>query len=113
MGLLPPLKEWALVMMQENFPPPENLCIFVVQNHYTIIMVPISVRVPSELAERLNFLSQKTGRAKNFYIREALEDHIEDLEDFFLGVEALRSSEEVYSFEEAKKILLEGGSLED
>ena len=42
-------------------------------------------RIPADLSERLETLATKTNRSKSFYLREALEEHIDDLEDFYLA----------------------------
>ena len=48
-----------------------------------------AVRLPDELYERLTALAARTGRTATFYIREALEEHIEELEDLYLAEEVL------------------------
>ncbi|MBJ2356253.1 ribbon-helix-helix protein, CopG family [Sphaerochaeta sp. S2] len=45
----------------------------------------ISVRLPKELVDRLNNLAEQTGRTKTYYIQEALEDKICDLEMIYLA----------------------------
>lgn len=50
----------------------------------------LSIRVPEEIDRRLAELARRTGRSRTFYIREAILDHLEDLEDTYLGEEALR-----------------------
>jgi RHH-type transcriptional regulator, rel operon repressor / antitoxin RelB len=50
----------------------------------------LSIRVSEDVEERLAELARRTGRSKTFYIREAVLDHLEDLEDTYLGEEALR-----------------------
>ena len=68
-----------------------------------------SIRLPLPLEERLNFLAQATGRTKSFYIREALEKCIEDMEDIYLSQQVLEriraGQEKTYTLEEAAKIL--------
>lgn len=76
-------------------------------------MTPISVRIPHDIDQKLTKLSKQTGRPKNFYIREAIEDHIEDIEDYFLGMKTLRAAKRVYTSDEAKSILFGDGVLED
>lgn len=44
----------------------------------------LSIRVESELGERLNKLSQETHRTKSFYVKQALINYIDDLEDIYL-----------------------------
>jgi RHH-type rel operon transcriptional repressor/antitoxin RelB len=46
---------------------------------------PFSVRLSDELDARLERLARLTGRSKSFYVKHALEDQIEDLEDLFLA----------------------------
>ncbi|MEO8741393.1 MAG: TraY domain-containing protein [Casimicrobiaceae bacterium] len=49
-----------------------------------------SIRLPDELEARLEKLALKTGRTKTFYIREAIEEHIADLEDFYVSERRMR-----------------------
>lgn len=51
-----------------------------------------SVRLPDDLDKRLTALAQRTGRTKAFYIREAIEQQIKDLEDYY---DAVRISRQV------------------
>lgn len=57
----------------------------------------ITVRLPDELQQRLDHLAMETGRAKSFYIKQALEAYLEDLEDLLLAnatLERVRSGKE-------------------
>lgn len=45
----------------------------------------LAVRLPSDLETRLDALAKATGRTKSFYVREAVAEHIEDLEDLYLA----------------------------
>lgn len=47
-----------------------------------------SVRLPEATEKRLNDLAAKTGRTKAYYIREAIETYIEDLENAYLAEKA-------------------------
>jgi RHH-type rel operon transcriptional repressor/antitoxin RelB len=71
--------------------------------------MPISIRLPDDIDKRLDFLARQTGRTKAFYIREALTEKIDDLEDYYLGadvVERIRKGEEVtYSSAQVRKDL--------
>jgi len=40
----------------------------------------LSVRLPEELKRRLDDLGSRTGRPATFYVREAIESYIDDLE---------------------------------
>ena len=50
-----------------------------------------SIRLPDELDARLERLASKTGRTKSFYIKVAIEEHIADLEDFYLPERRMRT----------------------
>jgi RHH-type rel operon transcriptional repressor/antitoxin RelB len=48
-----------------------------------------SIRLPHEIEERLETLSAKTGRRKSFYVKEAILDHLDDIEDTYLAEKRL------------------------
>ncbi|MCD8138737.1 MAG: TraY domain-containing protein [Planctomycetaceae bacterium] len=55
------------------------------------------IRLPKEIAKRYEDLARHTGRTKAFYMRQAIENHIEDLEDAYVGavvMERIRRGEE-------------------
>lgn len=45
----------------------------------------LAIRLSEELESRLEALAKRTGRTKTFYAREAIEQHLEDLEDLYLA----------------------------
>lgn len=47
--------------------------------------MPTSIRLPHEAEQRLAALAERTGRTKAFYIREAILQHLEELEDAYLA----------------------------
>lgn len=51
--------------------------------------MPTSVRLRPETEARLDALAAKTGRTKAFYLRQIVEDGIDDLEDYYLATEIL------------------------
>jgi RHH-type transcriptional regulator, rel operon repressor / antitoxin RelB len=51
----------------------------------------IAVRISEDLETRLDRLAKLTGRTKTFYVREAIEDHLEDLEDAYLAASVLEN----------------------
>lgn len=65
----------------------------------------LAIRLQPELEERLALLAKKTGRTKTFYAREAIEQHLGDLEDYYLAADAIREPGRTYSPEEAKREL--------
>ena len=42
-----------------------------------------------ETEQRLRFLAAQTGRSKAYYLRELIENGIEDLEDYYLAADVL------------------------
>ncbi len=44
-----------------------------------------SVQLSDDLSKRLNFLAKSTERTKSYFIREALEKSLEDIEDAYLA----------------------------
>ena len=49
----------------------------------------LAIRLPPEVEKRLEALAQATGRTKTFYAREAILEHLDDLEDFYLAEQRL------------------------
>ena len=45
----------------------------------------ISIRLPEEVESRLSQLASLTGRSKTYYIREAIVEHLDDMEDLYLA----------------------------
>ena len=57
----------------------------------------IAVRLPKDLEARLDRLAKKTGRTKTYYVREAISEHLEEIEDVYLArqvLERARAGEE-------------------
>lgn len=48
-----------------------------------------SIRLPDEIGERLEKLAVQTGRSKSFYVKEAILDHLDDIEDIYLAEKRL------------------------
>jgi RHH-type rel operon transcriptional repressor/antitoxin RelB len=48
-----------------------------------------SIRLPDEIEKRLKNLSVKTGRRKSFYVKEAILEHLDDIEDIYLAEKRL------------------------
>ena len=65
----------------------------------------ITVRLPKELEEKLNQLAIEEERPKSYFVRKALEEYLADYEDYCSVVEILKSNPEIYTNEEATKIL--------
>ena len=64
----------------------------------------IALRLSDELDARLSDLAEKTHRSKSYYVREALECYIEDLEDYYLAMHVLENPGKIYTLEEVEKM---------
>ena len=65
----------------------------------------IAVRIEKELEDRLTELARKTGRTKSYYIREALNQFLEEREDYLLGLAVLEQNEEYLPISKVRKEL--------
>ncbi|WP_311951014.1 type II toxin-antitoxin system RelB family antitoxin [Halomonas piscis] len=67
------------------------------------------IRLPSDLEARLEALAKATGRTKADYAREAILEHLEDLEDVYLAEQTLahlrRGEETTYSLDDVEREL--------
>jgi RHH-type transcriptional regulator, rel operon repressor / antitoxin RelB len=49
----------------------------------------LAIRLPEKIEKRLDRLAKRTGRTKTYYAREAILQHLEDLEDVYYAEKAL------------------------
>ena len=67
--------------------------------------MPTTVRLSRETEQRLSALAARTGRSKAYYLRELIEQGLEDMEDYYLAAEVMerirRGEEQVLTSEEA------------
>ena len=57
----------------------------------------LAIRLPDAIEKRLEKLARRTGRTKTFYVREAILQHLEELEDIYLAersLDRIRTGEE-------------------
>ena len=45
----------------------------------------LALRLPADVEAQLDRLAKRTGRTKSFYAKEAILEHIDDLEDLYLA----------------------------
>ena len=50
----------------------------------------LAIRLPPDVESRLAALARKTGRTKTHYAREAIVEHLHDLEDFYLAEQRMK-----------------------
>jgi len=65
----------------------------------------LAIRLDTKIEKRLDRLAKMTGRTKTYYAREAILEHLEDLEDTYLAVQRLEHPSKTYSSEEVKREL--------
>jgi RHH-type rel operon transcriptional repressor/antitoxin RelB len=65
----------------------------------------LALRLNPEIEERLSRLARKTGRTKSYYAREAILEHLGDLEDAYLAEQRLKRPVRTYSAKEVKREL--------
>lgn len=68
-----------------------------------------SIRLAPEIERRLDDLASHTGRTKAYYLREIIEQGIEDMEDYYLAADVLervrKGQEQVHSAADVRKDL--------
>ena len=74
--------------------------------YYTRIFTPMTtVRLDESTEKRLTRLAKATGRTKSYYLRKALLEHLQDMEDYYMGMKVLETPGRIYTAEEAKREL--------
>jgi RHH-type transcriptional regulator, rel operon repressor / antitoxin RelB len=68
-------------------------------------MSTLCIRLPDEIDKRLDSLSTKTGRTKTYYVREAIIDHLEEMEDTYIALRRLEKPGKTYSLDEVEQEL--------
>lgn len=53
----------------------------------------LGIRLDPKTEHRLEQLCQKTGHTKSYYARKALNEFLDDREDYLLGIAALEKEE--------------------
>ena len=65
----------------------------------------LAVRLSKNLENRLSIIAQKTGRTKTYYVTKALEEFLEDREDYLLALQRLEENNPRIGLEQARKLL--------
>ena len=63
----------------------------------------ISVRLGSEIEKRLANLARITGRTKTYYIKEAVLEKLEDLEDLYIAEKRVENPGRVWTMEDVER----------
>jgi len=65
----------------------------------------LAIRLPKDIEDRLDKLAKQTGRSKTFYAREAIVEHLDDLEDIYLATERLKDPAKRWTQDELEQDL--------
>lgn len=76
--------------------------------NYTCIsfeVILLAIRLPEDIENRLKALAAKTGRTKTFYAKEAILQHLDDMEDKYLTVARIEDPGKHFSLNEMEQDL--------
>lgn len=65
----------------------------------------LAVRLPDILEERLNQLSTETHRSKSFYVKQAIQDYLDEHEEHLLVLSRLEKKNPRLTLEEIERQL--------
>lgn len=65
----------------------------------------LAVRLPDDVEQRIEALARQTGRTKSFYVREALVEYLDDLEDYYLAEARQKKSKPGIPLEDVEREL--------
>jgi len=65
----------------------------------------LAIRLPESIETRLGRLAQETGLTKTALVREAILEHIDDLEDYFLAEARARKNRKAISLDDVESEL--------
>jgi len=65
----------------------------------------LAVRLPEDIESRLADLAAKTGRTKTFYAREAILEHLDEMEDRYLAIDRLEKRVKTWTLDELEQEL--------
>jgi RHH-type rel operon transcriptional repressor/antitoxin RelB len=60
----------------------------------------LAIRLPEDIEARLTALAAKTSRTKTFYAREAILEHLDDMEDKYLAINRLENPGKRWTLDE-------------
>jgi RHH-type rel operon transcriptional repressor/antitoxin RelB len=65
----------------------------------------LALRLSSETEKRLTKLAKRTGHTKSYYARLAIEEFLEDQEDYLIALERIKNKLQSIPREEVERIL--------
>ena len=71
----------------------------------------LAVRIPEAIQGRLDKLAKLTGRPKSFYVRQALETHLDEIEDTYTALYRLENPTRRWTLDELERGLDQQGKV--
>ncbi len=68
----------------------------------------LAVRLDSSIEGRLTQLAHETGRSKSYYVKQAIENFLDDREDYLLALAVLEREEPRKTLREVREELGQG-----
>lgn len=65
----------------------------------------LAIRLPEDIENRLKALADKTGRTKTFYAKEAIMEHLDEMEDKYLALNRLENPGKRWTLDELEQEL--------
>ncbi|MEO9886911.1 MAG: DUF6290 family protein [Balneola sp.] len=65
--------------------------------------MPITVRLGDSVEKRLDELAKLTGRTKTYYIRQALEEKLDEMEDLYMAEQRIEEPGKKWSLDELER----------
>jgi RHH-type rel operon transcriptional repressor/antitoxin RelB len=63
----------------------------------------LAIRLSIDIERRLERLAKRTGRTKTFYAREAIVEHLSELEDAYVALDRLKSPQKAWTLEQLER----------
>ena len=63
----------------------------------------IAIRLPVDVEQRIADLAARTGRTKTFYIKEAIVEHLDDMEEKYLALDRLEKPTNRWTLDEMEQ----------
>lgn len=63
----------------------------------------LAIRLPEEIEKRLAKLAADTGRTKTYYVKEAILEHLDELEDKYLAIHRLENPGKRWTLDELEQ----------
>lgn len=68
-------------------------------------VVVLAIRLPEDIEARLTALAAKTGRTKTFYAKEAILEHMDNMEDKYTAANRLENPGKRWTLDEIEQDL--------